>query len=1023
MEVCWLAALILVPCLCNPFAESEFQPAKILIFRILAVLLAAAWLSKLAATRPRPGEWVARFASSFRRWPIAWGLAAMAVVYLAANCFSINPSASFWGSYDYRQGTFTFICGLIFVAAAGMHLRRREQIDRLVSTISITGFVLSLYAIFERAGHGNLPVLEHNRVFSFLGHPMYFADYLVLIIPITGWRLWLLAATARSGETGRSIHWTGLVLYTVMMLFQLLACFFTGTRAGLLGLVAGAIFVTLTISALDQRRSRVLGGLGIVVIILALLAVLNLRNGPLNRLSGMPILERYTQVFSQKEAAASLRIEYWNAAARIVSWKTPMKFPGGVTDQWHSLRSLIGYGPETQGSVLSREFSDPDPNPNLNDRVHNSFWDTWLSLGFLGVVAQAALYSLAFYQAYRRLGLMFSLRRKCVFFGGLAGLSLGGGLLLETVFRNTGLTGVGMEFGMAVGLVLFPLTALFQKGDAAKDAKTSLERHSLLVFVLGALLSHLVDNIFGFETSATLTLVAIYLGTILALDGEEGEAEFKAPLPICDFSTSNSPATPSYTYPVIGTGLILASMLFAFITHYQASQAGGWEVFLNTLTPFGDRHSSRNSYTLLFLLVSWLFVAVSFGWEQGFSTRSSNWLKGGLFVLITSGALAMAYALFQAQMLARVGPLPDGYATLKDVHRQGLGYLQICAGFIGFCLLCVIAGGLAFRAAKPLANQHTHRLVPMICAAAAVLVIWFLCMPALEAEVLCKWADILQEADKFKLSAGLYGQVVGLDSSPEIYREKYAQTLQNLAEADPDPGLYDELMTQAEAGLLRGQGDGMDATDLSLGMLYLQWGAHQESPEAQVKIEQKAKSSFQNAQLFEPFNQLTWRASSIANHLLLHDDETARAELERARALTRTQDKQPLGEFFSSLAASISNPGLRQEYDACALEYFDLALAEDATNTDENALLQVHLERGYANLVLGREEMAIQDYSDAAQLTAQPDSWKAEFWMARIYAREDKPGLVDQHLQRAMSAAPPDQKQMLLAWKLRLANQ
>jgi hypothetical protein len=157
MEAAWLAAFVLVPILCNPHSQSAYQPNKMAFLRLLAFIMAAAWITKSSGDersfRARADE-ALRFGL---RCPLVLAISALALGYGLATVFSVNPNASLWGSYEMVQGTFTFGCVLLLCAALAVNLRRREQVERLITTITVASFPLALYGLIERAGYDSLP--------------------------------------------------------------------------------------------------------------------------------------------------------------------------------------------------------------------------------------------------------------------------------------------------------------------------------------------------------------------------------------------------------------------------------------------------------------------------------------------------------------------------------------------------------------------------------------------------------------------------------------------------------------------------------------------------------------------------------------------------------------------------------------------------------------------------------------------------------------------------------------------------
>lgn len=151
MESSWLASAVLVPLFYNPHAIEGFQPNKVVFLRILALICIAAasirWL--LQVSQNIKGF---RFRSSLPTTALDVALVLLVVAYLLATVFSINRSVSLWGVYEYMDGTFTFVCVLVLFGCIVAHLRTREQVERLVTTVLVTSFPMALYGIMQRVG-------------------------------------------------------------------------------------------------------------------------------------------------------------------------------------------------------------------------------------------------------------------------------------------------------------------------------------------------------------------------------------------------------------------------------------------------------------------------------------------------------------------------------------------------------------------------------------------------------------------------------------------------------------------------------------------------------------------------------------------------------------------------------------------------------------------------------------------------------------------------------------------------------
>ncbi len=112
-------------------------------------------------------------------------------VHFLATLTSVFPQASFYGGYVRQQGTLSVLAyiGLFFILA--FNLRRKEQLERLFTVILVTSVPSVLYGLVQNLGIDPLPWLGNvqARVASTMGNAIFIAAYLIMILPLTGYRL------------------------------------------------------------------------------------------------------------------------------------------------------------------------------------------------------------------------------------------------------------------------------------------------------------------------------------------------------------------------------------------------------------------------------------------------------------------------------------------------------------------------------------------------------------------------------------------------------------------------------------------------------------------------------------------------------------------------------------------------------------------------------------------------------------------------------------------------------------------
>ncbi len=267
IEAGWLVAVVAVPLFFNIYSARTFEPDKITLLRSLVAVMAVAWIiSVVERGRADAGD-PASIALAFRgrRWlkmPLFLPTLSLVFVYIISTIFSISPNVSLWGSYQRMQGTYTMLSYIIIFALMAGHLRTRQQVDRLISTIIIASIPISLYGIVQRYGLDPLPWAGDvtRRVAANMGNAIFVASYLIMVVPLTLSRL-IESMTAIIKEEEASWGHTILsAVYIFALAVQILTIAFSQSRGPMLGLF-GAFFVMgllliLMLRQLQADRSK-----------------------------------------------------------------------------------------------------------------------------------------------------------------------------------------------------------------------------------------------------------------------------------------------------------------------------------------------------------------------------------------------------------------------------------------------------------------------------------------------------------------------------------------------------------------------------------------------------------------------------------------------------------------------------------------------------------------------------------------------------------------------------------------------
>ncbi len=305
---------------------------------------------------------------SLRRAPrfvrrLPWILVMQAVALALATAFSTHVALSFSGGAWRRFGAVGQAAALVFVLLAYPYL---GEISTLARAVVASGGASAIYSIFQYFGvdpllpaasyHAGMGEFLIVRPPGTLGHADYLATYLLFVVfaavyvarrdRVRGWRV----AGACVG---------GLCLLGLVM---------SGTRAGLLGLVAGGVWMWVREPELRRKKvvwfSAIVSVTGIVI-----------GSGFVQSNFGRPLRARLHWI---REDPAG--------GARLLLWRDSM--------QMAAVRPLSGYGPDTFGAAFpqfqSVELARAYPD-FYHESPHNVFLDLETEQGLFGLAAFVAL--------------------------------------------------------------------------------------------------------------------------------------------------------------------------------------------------------------------------------------------------------------------------------------------------------------------------------------------------------------------------------------------------------------------------------------------------------------------------------------------------------------------------------------------------------------------------------------------------------------------------------------------------------
>ena len=473
-----IAGIFLIPFIPLIVADFLFFPfitGKNFAFRILVELVFGAWVL-LALYNPlyRP-----RFS-----WLLA-AIAAFVGIVAVADIFGENPMKSIWSNFERMEGLVTLIHLFAYFLVASTVLHTEKLWNWFWNTSVGVSVFLGMYGLLQLAG--KITINQGGvRLDATFGNATYLAVYMLFHLFIVAMLLW----QRRDDRMFR-------LLYSGIMILQIVMLYYTATRGTILGFLGGAMLSALLVGLFAKGSKAVrkisLGILATVVLVVG--GFFLVKDAAFVKES--PVLSRFADI-SVTETTVSARFMVWNMA-----WQ-------GVKE-----RPVLGWGQENFNFVFNKYY---DPNMYTQeqwfDRVHNIVFDWLIAAGFLGLLAYGLLFLATLYYLWRRQS-RFSITEKSIVTGLLAGYTFHNLFVFDNV--------VSYIFFFTVMAYVYVMS---QEKEEIKDSKTApaLDHGVILRLYAPLLIILMLFSLYFFNTkgigaaTSLLDAIAVQPGTDAQLD-------------------------------------------------------------------------------------------------------------------------------------------------------------------------------------------------------------------------------------------------------------------------------------------------------------------------------------------------------------------------------------------------------------------------------------------------------------------------------------------------------------------------
>lgn len=1038
IEAGWVGAVIVTALYFNVYSSRIFEPDKITLLRSIALLILIAWVVKVV-DRKEYLQW-GNDIKRVLRYPLILPVLLFVFSYSISTIFSIVPVTSFVGSYQRLQGTYTAFSYLIIFFSIIYNLKDKENASRLITVMISVSLPIAMYGLLQRYKIDPIPWGGDvsARIASSMGNSIFVAAYLIMVFPLTLIRI-IRSMQELNSEQGSTLPvFLRATLYIFILILQIVALYFSGSRGPALGWLNSILFFVLIYSW--WRRKRLVG---LCVICLTLLfgiflLVFNLPQSPLEALKSNPAVGRFGQLLDPQSNNAKVRTYIWQGASKLVGSHPPLEFPDGKTDRFNFLRPIIGYGPESMYVAYNRfyppELTQVEKRNASPDRSHNETWDSLVITGIIGFIVYIFLFLQIFKIGFEYVGLLETKTDKQWFYV----LEIGLGILFTIGFilwRGVEYLGIAFPLGMVTGLfILLAQKIIFQ--STVKDAKIAHSEKSLtIIAIMAVFIAHLIEINFGIAIAVTRTYFWVLCGILVVLVMESKIEQIeKLKEPATAVLSSERKRKKRQDFGIMKThtmgeiqfsqyiglsgviGLILIVLGYNFLS---ASQLGSSpiQIIWASLTKL-KADSTTSSYGILLLaLMSAIIPTILFTSEQEQVRNRLDFFRACVYVSGSGILIAGLYWFIHATALSSL--VATQVNTVGEILLRVKQYENLLSIFYAalFLLLLLLAGGIFLsvdRAAHLPSAKASGWISLIIGGLIWILIIGKSNMQVIKADIAFKMAESFAKQETWPVSIEIYKHAIELAPREDYYYLFLGRAYLEQGKTLGDAGERDQFFTQAEADLLMAQKLNPLNTDhtANLARLYSLWSLYSSDEKSKQERFQKSNSYFEKAVSLSPNNARLWDEWAV---LQMGDD---RHYSEAMPLLLRAYELDPsydwtvylLGEYYAKEAQMKEG---QEKNDAVQKALSNYLKAASLTN---DVSLKVNYLLNLAQFSIKENQIVPAISALEEVLSYVPngsESWKYENLLAQLYREMGKLDLALLHAQRALTLSPDDQRQKI----------
>ena len=903
LELSVAAVLVTVPLFVVPYSALPFEEAKVALLRTTALFALPFFVMALIRKVRYPGN-----TAGFKTVPfqLLFVLVLLfAYVHLVSALFSVSPEESIFGALLRRQGTFTTFCYLFFFFVAATSLRTHRQIDRVLLSVLLAGFVVSFWVILQYLGlDPNLTGGFREPTWSTFGNRLFMPAFLMMCIPVNIYYLNRAFNTCcRSREYAASFHtgvrhWVFFLSTLLFLALNILSIVVAQKRGPILGLMIGLFFfLILYVLGRGYRKTAayLLGGGGLLASLVMFVGTAGHRVGIL---ANIPLANALAESFHSG-----------SGLVRFYIWKSVFDLLAS-----HPARAVIGYGAETLPFVLPvhsyailKQIESPTA---VADRAHNEILDMMVMQGFFGTVAFLMIFGIIGYIALFQMGLIPSRRHR---FAWVASLSAGcvlGCLSVWFLGREMAWAGMGIGVGMVGGFFLY--LGWYIMTTSKRDHIQWSTQKLLLSLLLSALTAHFIEIQFSFGITATRLYFWVFAGMIVAVGFfvpgrknagvvSEQENRFTLPPPV---------------FPGILSGFVIITISFDYLCF------------------------SRYHDDFLYSVIGCLICTIFFCWfffKPGRPDEAGQpcpWRQRGvayfMVVLVVGIMYYFGYFVLQGVVAQALHPLfKNSVATVLEKNVRLMFYY-------GWMLVVLLVGARLILGGKP---AHAGSRGKPQTAWFYLLMILLMLAPAIRFNFNYSMADIYTKAGDerarigdWRMAGKCYNNAIALEPGQAWRHQKLGHLFFTRARKAPEPrksSLYREAILQVEKAT---QLAPLDITlKNNLARMGSAWAMDGDGEKARFHRLKLTEAFYDRALGADPNNPLLWKEAGQISAALGSLDEAI-------KQFNRALNLQP-DDFESHRNLALLHKAIKQYPQALGHSHAALDLAEGEDRAEIESLI------------------------------------------------------------------------------------